>query len=226
MNKSILWIAVLLAIIGANFAATKVDSDIQNKNVERTIDLTTQLVKIQEKITYKSNSGDSYTYVVPADKCEHLAFISVKDALKKELKTVEEKTARGSEYTVTITSASTNPILYVETVYTKDLQPFPTQITQLERQLVRYFGNAHFYSPYKTITQKTTIQLASKNVESFTAVKPSSHSDTTITYGSYENIPGLFYFPFNHFVVVLNVIFLQLSQLKILLFIMKIRHHF
>ena len=43
-------------------------------------------------------------------------------------------------------------------------------------------------SPYKIGTQTTKVLLSSSNVESFTKVKPSSQSDTTITYGPYENI--------------------------------------
>jgi len=76
-------------------------------------------------------------------------------------------------------------------VFTKSLLPYPTEIQQSDRQLVRYFGNAYFYSPFKTLSQKTNIQVSSKNVESYTTVKPSSQSDTTITYGPYENIEAL-----------------------------------
>lgn len=127
---------------------------------------------------------------MPAKEREHLSYISIRDALKKELKPTEEKIAEGSAFTVTLTSSSPTPVIHIETVFTKSLQPYPTHITQNERQFVRYFGNAHFYSPYKTVTQKTTIQLASKSVESYTAVKPSSQSDSTITYGPYDNVAG------------------------------------
>lgn len=190
-----LFAIVLITLVLHNSYAVQIDSNIQNKNVERNIDLTTQLVKIQHKITLehkgkKEFSGIPYTFVLPAKEREHLSYISIRDALKKELKPTEEKIAEGSAFTVTLTSSSPTPVIHIETVFTKSLQPYPTHITQNERQFVRYFGNAHFYSPYKTVTQKTTIQLASKSVESYTAVKPSSQSDSTITYGPYDNVAG------------------------------------
>lgn len=76
----------------------------------------------------------------------------------------------------------------VGTVFTHHLAPHPSEITQKEKQLVQYRGNAYLYSPYKVTAQTTKILLSSSSVESFTKVKPSSQSDSTITYGPYENI--------------------------------------
>lgn len=209
MGNSILFTIVLVSLIACNSGALQIDQKIQNKNVERNIDLTTQLVKIQYKITLENEgkgefSGVSYIFVLPTEERERLSYISIRDALKKELKPTEEKITEGSAFIVTLTSSSPTPVLNIETVFTKSLEPYPTQITQSERQFVRYFGNAYFYTPYKTITQKTTVQLATKSVESYTAVKPSTQSDSTITYGSYENIAGLFIFFFIYFFDVLR----------------------
>lgn len=187
----------ILSLVATNWAAVQIDSNLQNKNVECSIDLTTQLVKTQCKVTVENVAkkdlvGAAYTFLITAEQYDRLAFVSVKDALKKELKTVEERVPEGVAFTVTQTSASPTPVLNIELIFTKSLQPHPSQITQSERQFVRYFGSAYFYSPYKTVTQKTTVQLASKSVESYTTVKPSSHSDTVIVYGAYENVPGLY----------------------------------
>lgn len=192
MRNHFVFVIVTVTLVALNVAGVQIDSNVQNKNVERTIDLTTQLVKIQHKITLehkvkKEFSSVSYAFAVAKDIRNNLAYISIRDALKKELKASEEKTADGSLFTVSVTSSSPTPVLHVETIYSKSLQPYPTQITQNERQLVRYFGNAYFYSPYKTVTQKTTVQLAPKSVESYTTVKPSTQADGTITYGAYEN---------------------------------------
>lgn len=173
-----------------------IDVEIQNKNVDRTIDLASQLVKISYKITLEHRSKKNiqhYTFVLPAAERKALAYLSVKDSAKKELKYTEETNAEGvTQFTVSLstTNASPNPVVYIETVSSKSLHPHPVEILQSDRQLVQYIGNAYFYSPYKTLTQKTTVHLSSKNVESFTSVKPSSQADTTITYGSYDNIPG------------------------------------
>lgn len=196
MKNSIVVGIVAILLFAHNSSAFKIDTNIQNKNVERSLDLTTQLVKVNYKITLvKKDSADAtYTFVVPNADREHLAYISIRDTLKKELKATEEKISEGAAFTVSLTSSSAMPVLNIETVFTKSLQPYPTHITQSERQLVRYFGNAYFYSPYKTVAQKTTALLASKSVESYTNVKPSTQSENTITYGPYENIAGLYLF--------------------------------
>lgn len=191
MGKINLFAITILSLIAVNWAAVKIDSNLQNKIVDCSIDLTTQLVRTQCKVTLenvakKDLNGATYTFLFTAEQHERLAYISVRDATKKELKGAEENVSEGVAYTVTLNSGS--PVLTIETVFTKSLEPYPTQITQAERQLVRYSGNAYLYSPYKTIAQKTTFTLASKAVESYTTVKPSSQSDATITYGTYENI--------------------------------------
>lgn len=191
MNKlsflSLLVVSLSAVVLGA------VDVEIENKNVDRTIDLTSQLVKVSYKITLEHKSKKaitSYVFLVPSSDCEKLSFISARDSAKKELKLTLAKGVNDCSYSMTLAGGQPNPVVYIETIFTKALQPYPTEITQAERQLVRYFGNAVFYSPFKTLSQKTTIHLASRNVESFTQVKPAVHSDTQIVYGPYENVAG------------------------------------
>lgn len=187
-------IAVLLVLVASTAVLCAVDVEIENKNVDRTIDLTSQLVKVSYKITLEHKSKKAitnYVFLVPSADCDTLSFISARDSSKKELKLTQAKTASECSYSMTLPGGqNANPVVYIETILSKALQPYPTEITQAERQLVRYFGNAVFYSPFKTLSQKTTIHLASRNVESFTQVKPSVHSDTQIVYGPYENVAG------------------------------------
>uniref|UniRef100_A0A6B2EEF0 Dolichyl-diphosphooligosaccharide--protein glycosyltransferase subunit 1 n=1 Tax=Phlebotomus kandelakii TaxID=1109342 RepID=A0A6B2EEF0_9DIPT len=182
-------LCVLLGILVTIQAA--IDVEIENKHVDRTIDVISQLVKISYKITLEAKSKKNinlYTFVVPERDAEHLAFISAKDATKKELKLTDSKSKYGLSFRVALATPSANPVIYIETVFTKSLQPYPEQITQSDKQLVRYFGHLYFYSPYKTLSQKTTVHLASRSVESYTQVKPVSQSDTVINYGPYENV--------------------------------------
>lgn len=193
MARAVLALAAILATMGC--AAAAIDVEIENKNVDRTIDLTSQLVKISYKITLEHKSKKpitSYLFIVPNDERELLAFISAKDSAKKELKLVETASPKGATFSMTLPPAAgvANPVVYIETVFTKSLRPYPTSIAQTERQLVQYFGNAYVYSPFKTVTQKTTVHLSSRNVESYTQFKPAVHSDTTVTYGPYDNVAG------------------------------------
>lgn len=190
MKRNLLSLAVFAAVIFCVQSA--IDVEIENKNVDRTIDLTSQLVKISYKITLEHKAKkpiSSYLFMVPAEERERLAFISAKDSSKKDLKLTETASPKGVTFSMTLPAGTTNPpVVYIETVFTKSLKPYPTAIAQTERQLVQYFGNVYFYSPFKTQTQKTTVHLSSRNVESFTQFKPVVHSDTTITYGPYDNV--------------------------------------
>jgi oligosaccharyltransferase complex subunit alpha (ribophorin I) len=178
---------IVLCICNVGF--TSVSPEIENKNVDISIDITSQLVKSTYKITlqHKNNKPiSSYTFVLPKRECNKLAFIAARDTSKKELKLSAPKiTANDCSYEITVSGTST---IVIETVQAKALEPYPTAITQNEKQLVRFFGNAYFYSPYKTISQKTTVHVGTRSTESFTQVKPSSQSDTSIIYGPYEDI--------------------------------------
>lgn len=182
-----------LALLAKQQFVNSAAATVEHKNVERTIDLTSQLVKIGYKITLSSAQDvSSYEFQVPAPLAEKLSFIGAKDSLKKKIKVGEAKKLDSGASSYTLQFAGGSPsVIYIETVFTKAQIPHPTHITQQEKQLVRFFGQLYFYTPYKTLSQKTTVLLSSRNVESYTQVKPVSHSDTTITYGPYENIAPL-----------------------------------
>jgi len=90
-------------------------------------------------------------------------------------------------------AAGETATLTVTYVFTHTQQPFPAQITQTEHQLVRYFDNHFFFSPYKATSQKTTIKLASNTVEDYSEKSPVRLSGDTLTYGSYEDIAPFTY---------------------------------
>lgn len=178
MSRHLLSLAVLAAVIFCVHSA--IDVEIENKNVDRTIDLTSQLVKISYKITLEHKAKKpitSYLFMVPTEERERLAFVSAKDSSKKDLKLTETASPKGVTFSMTLPAggAANPPVVYIETVFTKSLKPYPTEISQTERQLVQYFGNVYFYSPFKTVTQKTTVHLSSRNVESYTQFKPAVH---------------------------------------------------
>ena len=68
------------------------------------------------------------------------------------------------------------------------LQPFPKEITQNERQLIQYIGNAYLLTPYPSKTQSTIITLPSATIESFSRVSPTSSSENVLTYGPYSDV--------------------------------------
>jgi oligosaccharyltransferase complex subunit alpha (ribophorin I) len=63
------------------FVRTESNADILNKDVQRTIDLTTQLVKVSNLITVENQGTSalrSYTFVVEPSQADHLAYLSAK----------------------------------------------------------------------------------------------------------------------------------------------------
>jgi oligosaccharyltransferase complex subunit alpha (ribophorin I) len=73
-------------------------------------------------------------------------------------------------------------------IFTHTMTPFPTHVTQTEKQYVVYTDNHFFYSPYPSKSQKTTIKLPNSNLESKTEEKPSSSYGDTVLYGPYSDV--------------------------------------
>lgn len=76
----------------------------------------------------------------------------------------------------------------VEMTFSHVLKPFPTHITQAERQLVVFQGNHYLYSPYPTRSQSTRVRLASKTVESYTKLGNPSKNEEVIEYGPFRDV--------------------------------------
>jgi oligosaccharyltransferase complex subunit alpha (ribophorin I) len=78
--------------------------------------------------------------------------------------------------------------LKIQAIFTNLLEPYPKEIYQKDNQLVRFIDSHYFLSPYKTITQKTTIKLATNQIESYTKLVPYSSRGSNIIFGSYKEI--------------------------------------
>jgi oligosaccharyltransferase complex subunit alpha (ribophorin I) len=74
-------------------------------------------------------------------------------------------------------------------VFAHVMNVYPEEITQNERQLVKYSDNHFFFSPYLTDEIITTVKLASSSVQSHTDHAPSALKGDTIQYGIYKSLP-------------------------------------
>uniref|UniRef100_A0A7N6AAJ6 Dolichyl-diphosphooligosaccharide--protein glycosyltransferase subunit 1 n=1 Tax=Anabas testudineus TaxID=64144 RepID=A0A7N6AAJ6_ANATE len=171
-----------------------------NEEVKRTVDLSTHLAKITAEIVL-SNQGhsavQSFILAVEADLAPHLAYIgaSVKGDEEEdgtlELQQTTIKGQSGEFYKVQLSSslaAGAQLKAKVEMTFSHVLKPFPTHITQAERQLVVFQGNHYLYSPYPTRSQTTRVRLASKTVESYTKLGNPSKNDEVIEYGPFRDV--------------------------------------
>ncbi|GAB6022985.1 hypothetical protein CHUAL_007080 [Chamberlinius hualienensis] len=198
-----IYLAVTLCVVLVY--GTTINKDLIVKNVERNIDIASQLVKINTKITLE-NTGKSpvnhFLFAVESPAEKKLAYIGATksvadDESRKQLPITpvqikEHKDAAFWEIKLSqALEAGRSTSVDVETVFTHLLVPNPSQITQGEKQLVLYVGNLYFYSPYPVTSQKTNVVTTTANIESFTKTKPFTNSESTISYGPYEKIAPL-----------------------------------
>uniref|UniRef100_A0A8C7H6S9 Dolichyl-diphosphooligosaccharide--protein glycosyltransferase subunit 1 n=1 Tax=Oncorhynchus kisutch TaxID=8019 RepID=A0A8C7H6S9_ONCKI len=171
-----------------------------NEEVKRTVDLSTHIAKITAEIVLL-NQGDSevhsFILAVEPELAPNLAYVgaSVKGDEEEdgilELKQTMIQGQSGEFYKVQLPSSlavGAKLRVKVETVLSHILRPFPTHITQAERQLVVFQGNHYLYSPYPTRSQTTRVRLASKTVESYTKLGNPSKSDEAIEYGPFRDV--------------------------------------
>lgn len=189
---------VLLTFVTGVFSVDVINTDIVNTNVDRAIDITSQLVKITYKIAMENTGksvAKSFLFAMEKNLKPRISFISCH--------TIEGKKNLKISYT-TVQSHETKLFwrvdlkenlqpgksigVEVEAILTHFLKPYPAAITQKEKQLLLYDGSAYFFSPYKTLKQVTTVMLGTKNVENYSKVKPTSLTDTNIVYGPYNNV--------------------------------------
>lgn len=197
--KSPLAAACLLLLAAALSLEVSADG-LVNEEVKRTVDLSTHLAKITTEIVL-SNQGhsavQSFILAVEADLAPHLAYIgaSVKGDEEEdgtlELQETTIPKQSGQFYKVQLASslaAGAQLKAKVEMTFSHVLKPFPTHVTQAERQLVVFQGNHYLYSPYPTRSQSTRVRLASKTVESYTKMGNPSKNDEIIEYGPFRDV--------------------------------------
>jgi len=196
LKASLLALGLVLSVSGA---FDSINPDVVVKSCDRTMDLTTQLVKLQHKLVVENQGKGAVKSILfsvdPMFK-DKVAFIGATfgTSEKTYLRVTQTKVQSDLEKPFwkielkSSLSAGGSTTISLEVVLGGALEMFPAAISQKEKQLVRFSGNLYTYLPYKTTTQTTTVQLASSSLESYTKTKPVSLSDSTITYGPYNNI--------------------------------------
>lgn len=177
--KSVTFIVVLVTLL--DFATTT--DAIVNNRIDRIIDLSSQLVKITERIHIEENVG-LYKYVLQPSHKSRLAYINaVIDG--QSLNLIEKS---DGSYEVDLTGKIAKPLV-VTSVFTRLLQPYPAEIRQSDRQLVRYQGLQTTLSPYLTKTIITKIKLPQgARLESFTKSPKMTTGTNKLTYGPFKDL--------------------------------------
>ena len=194
-------VAVLLAaLVDPALSVDAANADIVITNAARTVDLSSQLVKMKNALTLKnggSGAVKSVHFVVEKELADKVVFIGATQD-KTHLRVAETKLTADKNlpaWRVELKSAlaaGAEAKIDVEVVLGKAVEMYPKEITQSEKQLVRFVGNHYVLSPYKVKAQTTKFQLPSSTVESYTkTLKPNSKSDKTISYGPYNDVKPL-----------------------------------
>nr|DAA34566.1 TPA_exp: oligosaccharyltransferase alpha subunit [Amblyomma variegatum] len=151
-------ICALLVLVSCNDV---ISSSLQNTNVDRNVDLQSQLVKVSTKITAE-NKGSTpikhYYVALTGEEKHHLAFIGAGIATDKDSDlAVAEAAVPGQKgfyhYRIELPAPlapGKTVKLVVETTFSHLITPHPTHITQAERQLALYQGSHYLLSPYVT----------------------------------------------------------------------------
>ncbi|EFN79103.1 dolichyl-diphosphooligosaccharide--protein glycosyltransferase subunit 1 [Harpegnathos saltator] len=177
-----------------------VDPDLVVRNVERHIDLQSQLTKITNRVVLDNNSKDratqSFLFCLDGVQRKSLSYITARvEPGKLQLKVTETKVeAHRDKAFFSIDLANhlaprRTLTIEVEMILTHELVPHPKQIAQQEKQLVKYTGNVYAYLPYAVAKQTTFVGLPSRNIESYTKIKPVSQTGSGIVYGPFEKQP-------------------------------------
>ncbi|XP_076812550.1 dolichyl-diphosphooligosaccharide--protein glycosyltransferase subunit 1-like [Clavelina lepadiformis] len=173
-------------------------AELINEDVNRVIDLRSHLVKVTTTVTLRNRGGpvSEFKFIVDPTHNKQLAHISFTQA--DDEGKVLKKVSSGSDdklFAVTLPSKLENDGTFrftAEEVYANALSPFPKEITQSQNQLMVYRGNHFYYSPYKSDSQSTAVELPSKTVESFTKFGNPEKEETTIKYEGtkdFDNVP-------------------------------------
>ncbi|KAH8400493.1 hypothetical protein KR222_001760, partial [Zaprionus bogoriensis] len=168
-------------------------AEIINKNVERVLDITSQLLKTKYRISIEEDAGKPIKEYILYIQEPNLSHISVKDGFnnKLEVQKIKDQAEKLQSYKIILAASSPSQTIFIDTVSSKNILPHPSEIKQNDKQLVKYVGNLYLYSKYKTNTQKTNVLLASSNLLSHTQVKPFSVSSNKLFLGPYENVKAL-----------------------------------
>eukprot|EP00088_Acartia_fossae_P017193 TRINITY_DN1973_c0_g1_i10.p1 TRINITY_DN1973_c0_g1~~TRINITY_DN1973_c0_g1_i10.p1 ORF type:complete len:605 (-),score=156.57 TRINITY_DN1973_c0_g1_i10:614-2428(-) len=190
----------LMAVCCSYADFVSINKDLVIKSCDRTIDLTSQLVKINHKISITNNGGSgaprTFLFSLEGGAQDKLSYIgATQGTSEKTYLKVSEAKVQGHPgvgfWKVELRDALTKGItavVNVEVVLGGAQEMFPAAITQKEKQLARYTGNVYVHSPYPINSQTTTITLASANIESYTKHEPVSKQDSTVKYGPYNNV--------------------------------------
>eukprot|EP01060_Flectonema_neradi_P004652 TRINITY_DN13026_c0_g1_i1.p1 TRINITY_DN13026_c0_g1~~TRINITY_DN13026_c0_g1_i1.p1 ORF type:complete len:459 (+),score=96.95 TRINITY_DN13026_c0_g1_i1:41-1378(+) len=185
----------MLRALLACFVATSVAAQWENKNVDRKIDATTQIVRTITSATLTnigSSANSEVEWIIPESNLTKIAKMVAK-VDKTVVALTETKRQDGNVfYKVSLNkpvSAGESVTIKMRCSVGEALRALPATIRQGESQMVDFNENAYFLSPYKTLKQSTVFKMPTAKVESFSDTPaPVTHNKDSIVFGEYRDI--------------------------------------
>ncbi|GFR43910.1 hypothetical protein Agub_g5044, partial [Astrephomene gubernaculifera] len=194
MRRTVIALATLLAL-----ASSVAADNIKLQQVDRKINLNSQLARITESVKVKNVGTEPVSDVIF---CQHvgagavLSFYKVADASTKGSLVVSPTTVAGAPPATVCHSAKlAKPLpageltsLTVSAVLAQAQTAHPAEVSQMDTQLMLFKDNVYVLSPYPVSAQTTEVTTPTSNVKSYTDEKPVTKSDNKIKYGKYDLI--------------------------------------
>lgn len=166
------------------------------------MDLSTQLVKGECRLSLENNDDkpvNSVLYSFEPSIKSHVSFVSAHQVFESNrlslsvnpvaLSGHEDKQFYQIDFNASrpLRSKGRAPLV-VEFALTNALYPHPDEITQKDRQLMMFYGNAYFYSPYKSLKSSIKYQTGTRRIEDYTNLNPMSVNSEDIIYGPHGSL--------------------------------------
>ncbi|CAD5114442.1 DgyrCDS3573 [Dimorphilus gyrociliatus] len=196
----LLFSLLALSLVLVSAAQESISKEITITNVERTINLKTHIPKVISLLTLETTSASgvqSFHYAIEGYYRKHVQYVGAVFKKKDEdderlVATPVKVTGQSGKlfYRIDLKKKlipGKNAVVEVEIFLVDSLKPYPSEISQTEKQLVKFEGNVYQYSPYKISKQTTTVKCASSNIVSHSkSPKPVEQKEAVVTYGPYE----------------------------------------
>jgi len=197
----------LVAITISTTFSIEVNPKIFINNAECLVDLSTQLVKGECRLSLENNDDkpvNSVLYAFEPSIKSHVSFISAHQVFESNRLSLNVKpvilSGHEDKQFYQIDFNASRPLrskgrapLVVEYVLINALYPHPEEITQKDRQLMMFYGNAYLYSPYKSLKSSVKFQTGTRRIEDYTNVSPVSLSSGDIIYGPFGSLEPFAY---------------------------------
>lgn len=187
----------LVAITISTTYSVEVNPKIFLNNVECLVDISSQLVKGECRISLENNdekSVNSILYAFEPSIKSHISFVSAHQIVESNRLSLNVKPVtipdHGDKQFYEIEFNTSRPLrskgrapVVVEYILTDALYPHPEEITQKDRQLMMFYGNGFFYSPYKSLRSSIKFQTGTRRIEDYTNLSPVSLNTGDVVYG-------------------------------------------